>query len=192
MANNTLMISEATDAISIVNPIILKIIVAVLVFLMGFIIGKVVQRIIMKIFEMSDLDRFLRKKTGMKVKFSVITATIVSYFIYLVSIVMALNRLNIAATVITTVVTVIIVVLLSFLVFGLNDMFANLFAGLFVRFRKNINPGDYIRIKDKRIEGYVVSINAFNIRLETHKDESVFIPNMALFKSEIIKPKKKP
>ena len=60
------------------------------------------------------------------------------------------------------------------------------------KLKGNIKPGDYIRIKDKRIEGYIISINSLNIRLETKKDEIVFIPNMVLFKSEIVKPKKIP
>ncbi len=181
---------EANTALSIVNPLVIKIIIAALIFLMGFVIGKIIQKMIIKFFQISDLDRLFRKKTGLKISMSLIVSTIVSYFIYIVAIVMALNRLEIVTTIITTIVIILIVVLILFLIFGMNDVFGNLTAGVIIKFRGNIKPGDYIRIKDKRIEGYVISMSTFNIRIETKKDEIVFIPNMVVFKSEIVKPKK--
>jgi len=184
------LINEANSTLIVINPVITQIITAILILLLGFIAGKIVQKIILKLFEMSDFDRIFRKMTRLKIDISVIVAMIICYFIYLVAIVMALNRLSITTTVITTVVILLIIVLLLFIIFGLNDTFANMTSGLMIRFRNNIRPGEYIRIKDKNIEGYIVSVNMFNIQLETLKDETVFIPNMAVFKSEIIKPKK--
>lgn len=181
---------EANVALSIVNPLVIEIIIALLIFFIGFVIGKIVQKLVLQFFRMSDLDRPFRKHTGMKVSLSIIFSTIASYFIYVVAIVMALNRLHIATTIIRTIVILLVLILIFFVIFGLNDMFANFSAGLVLKFRGNIRQGDYIRIKDKHIEGYVVSINNLSVRLETNKEEVVFIPNMALFKSEIIKPKK--
>jgi small-conductance mechanosensitive channel len=186
-----MLMDEANVALSIVNPIIVEITIALLIFFMGFVIGKIVQKLILQFFRLSELDSVFKKRTGMKISLSVIISTLVSYFIYVVAIVMALNRLNIATKIITTIVIFLIIVLVLFVIFGLNDIFANFFAGLLLRFRGNIKQGDYIRIKDKRIEGYVVSINTLSIRLETRKEEIVFVPNMILFKSEVVKPKKK-
>jgi len=183
---------EANNALSILNPLVLKIVIAILIFFMGFVVGKILQRLIIKFFQISDLDKFFKKKTGIKLAPSLILSSIVSYFVYIVAIVMALNRLEIATTIITTIVIILIIVLILFVIFGMNDVFANLTSGVMIRFRGNIKPGDYIRIKDKRIEGYVISMNTLNIRIETKKDETVFIPNMVLFKSEIVKPKKVP
>ncbi len=194
MANVTnssvILMDEANTALSILNPLVLKIVIAVLIFFMGFVVGKILQRLIIKFFEISDLDKVFKKKTGLKIAPSLIIATIVSYFVYIVAIVMALNKLEIATTIITTIVIILIVVLILFVIFGMNDIFGNLTAGVMIRFKGNIKPGDYIRIKDKRIEGYIISMNTLNIRIETKKDEIVFIPNMILFKSEIVKPKK--
>jgi small-conductance mechanosensitive channel len=192
MNDSEILVDEANAALSIVNPLILKIVIAILIFFIGFVIGKIVQRLILNFFKISELDKIFKKKTGIKTPLSIITATIISYFIYVVAIVMALNRLTIATTIITTIVIVLVIVLVLFVIFGMNDIFGNLTSGIVIRLKRNIKPGDYIRIKDKRIEGYIVSMNFLNIRLETQKDEIVFIPNMALFKSEIIKPKKIP
>ncbi len=189
---STFLTNEANAALGIINPLILKIVIAALIFFIGFVIGKIVQKLIIKFFVLSDLDKVFKKQTGFKASLSVAVATIVSYFIYVVAIVMALNRLEIGTTIITTIVILLVVVLVLFVIFGLNDIFANLSAGVVLRIRGNIKPGDYIRIKDKHIEGYVISMTTLSIRLETKKDEMVFVPNMALFKSEIVKPKKIP
>jgi len=190
--NSVVLMDEANNALSIVNPLILKIIIAVLIFLIGFVIGKIIQILIIKFFKISDLDRIFKKKTGIKLPLSILVSTVLSYFVYIIAIVMALNQLQIATTIIETIVIILVVILVLFVIFGMNDVFANLSAGIFIKIRGNIKPGDYIRIKDKHIEGYVISINTLNIRLETKKDETVFIPNMILFKSEIVKPKKIP
>ncbi|MGV8171603.1 MAG: mechanosensitive ion channel domain-containing protein [Candidatus Woesearchaeota archaeon] len=192
MDNSTILVDEANVALSILNPLILRIVIAILIFLMGFVIGKIVQRLILGFFKVSDLERIFRKKTGIKIPIATILATIASYFIYIVAIVMALNRLAIATPLIVTIVILLIIILVLFVIFGMNDIFGNLTAGIMIRFRKNIKPGDYIRIKDKNIEGYIISMNTLSMRLETKKDEIVFIPNMAVFRSEIVKPKKVP
>jgi len=193
VTNNTaILMDEANAAVSIVNPLIIKIVIAILIFFIGFVIGKIAQKLILKFFKISDLDRIFKKKTGLKVPMSVIVSTVISYFIYIVAIVMALSRLGITTTVITTIVIILVIILMLFVIFGLNDVFANFTAGLLIKVKGNIKPGDYIRIKDKRIEGYIISMTMINIRLETKKDEIVFIPNMAVFQSEIIKPKKIP
>ncbi|HYD03791.1 MAG TPA: mechanosensitive ion channel domain-containing protein [Alphaproteobacteria bacterium] len=192
MANNSVLVDEANTALSIVNPLVVKIVIALLIFFIGFIIGKIVEKIILRFFKISDLDKLFRQQTGLKMSLSIVISTIISYFIYVVAVVMALNRLEIATTIITTIVILLVVVLLLFVIFGLNDVFANMNAGLIIKFRGNLKVGDYIRIKNKNVEGHIVNMNALNIRLETKKDEIVFIPNMALFKSEIVKPKKIP
>jgi len=190
--NSTVLIDEANNALSIVNPIVIKIAIAVLIFFIGFLIGKIAQKLIIKFFKLSDLDRIIKKRTGFKFQASLVTSNIVSYFIYIIAIVMALSRLDITTTIITSIVIILVIILILFLIFGLNDIFANFSAGIVIKLRGNIKSGDYIRIKDKRIEGYIMNMTALSIRLETKKDETVFIPNMVLFRSEIIKPKKIP
>jgi small-conductance mechanosensitive channel len=189
-SNNSLIsVNELDNAISFINPLILKIIMAFLIFLIGFAIGKIAEKLFLKLFDLIDLNKLVAKFARLKFSVSKLLARIIAYFIYIVSIVMGLNRLGITTTIITTIVILLIILLTLSIIFGFNEFFANMFAGLLLKFRKNIRVGEYIRIKDKdkNIEGHVISADMLNIRLETGKDEIVFIPNMALFKSEIIK-----
>jgi len=190
--SSVILMDEANSALSILNPLVIKIVIAILILLLGFVIGNIVKKLVLKFFQLSDFDRILKKTTGFKFSLSSVIATLMSYFIYIIAIIMALNRLELATTIVTTIVIILIVILVLFVIFGLNDIFANFSAGIIIKIKGNIRPGDYIRIKDKRIEGYIISTNSLNMRLETKKDEIVFIPNMVLFKSEIVKPKKIP
>jgi small-conductance mechanosensitive channel len=193
LANNTVVLmDEANNAVSLLNPLIIKIVIAIVILLCGLVIGSIIKKFILKFFQISDLDRVFKKRTGFKLSLSVVLSTIFSYFIYIIATIMALSRLEIATTIITTIIIILVVVLILFVIFGLNDIFANFSAGLIIKLRGNFKAGDYIRIKQKNIEGYIISTNLLNIRLETKKDETVFIPNMVLFKSEIVKPKKIP
>jgi len=79
-----------------------------------------------------------------------------------------------------------------FIVFGVNDIFANFFAGIFFRMRKNISVGEEIRIKDKKrtIQGKIEKINMLDIRINTGREELIIIPNTLLSKSIVTKTRK--
>ena len=184
---STLSMSDVDNAVSIINPVVLKILMAFIVLLLGFAVGKIVEKLLLKFFELIEFNKFAGRFLKLKFSISKMLARIIAYFIYILSIVMALNRLEITTTIITTIVILLSIILILFLIFGTNDLFANVFAGLIIKFRNNIKVGDYVKIKDKRIQGHVISISMLNVRLETGKDELVFVPNMALFKSEVVK-----
>ncbi|MFA5796850.1 MAG: mechanosensitive ion channel domain-containing protein [Candidatus Woesearchaeota archaeon] len=184
-------IKEINGAVSLINPILLNIITAIVIVLIGFIIGRIAQSLMEKLLNIVELNRQTRKRFGFKFSLEKVIATLVAYFIYLVAIVLALNTLAITTTIITTIIIIFIVVILLFLIFGLNDMFGNFFAGMYIRFKNEFHVGDYIKIKDKKIEGYIIGISLLNMRIETGKDEMVHIPHIAMMKSDIVKIKKK-
>ena len=164
---------------------------ATLVYLYRF-IGKIVERLVFKILDLVEFDKLLRKVVKIRHASKTISL-VVSYIINTLSLVLALSKLDITTTIITTVVIVLLVVLVLFVVFGTNDLFANLFSGIVVRFRKTIRVDDLIRIKDakKTIEGKVLSIGHLSMRIENDKNETIYVPNMLLFKSVITKIRKK-
>ena len=192
ITNQSMLSATKIDtAVSLINPLIIKIIVAILILLLGIIVGKIIQKLFMKLFDLMELNKLLYKSTGIKIQISNILSAMAEYFIYILSLIFALNTLGITGAIINAVVVVILIVVVFFIVFGANDLFANVFAGLIIKFRKNIKIGDYIKIRDAEniIEGHIIAISSVNIRLETGKDEIVFVPNVLLIKSEITKPK---
>lgn len=193
MANELLLSnSDITEAVSTINPLIFNIINAVIILLIGFVFGKIIQKLSLKILEMIELDKITKKRLKIK-NLSKILSNILSTIIYLITIIIALNKLNLATTIVNTIIILLIIVILLFIVFGVNDIFANFFAGIFFRMRKNITVGEEIRIKDQKriMQGKIEKINMLDIRIDTGKEELVIIPNTLLSKSIVTKIRKK-
>ena len=77
-------------------------------------------------------------------------------------------------------ITILLGVILSF---GSTSVVSNLLSGLFVIYRRGINVGDWIEIKDHM--GFVESITLLETQLRTPKNELVSIPNTQLLSSEL-------
>jgi len=183
--------SDITEAVSTINPIVFQVINAVIILLIGFVIGKILQKLSLKIFEMIELDRITRKRFKIR-RLSKILSSILESIIYIIAIIIALNKLNIATTIVNTIIILLLIVMIMFIVFGVNDIFANFFAGIFFRMRKNISVGEEIRIKDKKrtIQGKIEKINMLDIRINTGREELIIIPNTLLSKSIVTKTRK--
>ncbi len=190
ISNALTSMDEVNQAINFINPLVIKIIIAMFIVIMGFIIGKIIEKIIIKLLDMIELDKLFFKATGIKFSVEKILSNIAAYSIYFTAIIIALNRLEITTPVMNTIIIVLAIFIILVFFFGIRDIFANFFAGLIGRFTKNLKIGDEIRLKDKDVEGKIMHINLLNIQIETKKEELVFIPNVALFQSHIIKLKK--
>jgi small-conductance mechanosensitive channel len=78
-------------------------------------------------------------------------------------------------------ITIFLGIILSF---GSSSVVSNLLAGLFVIYRRSINLGDWIKVKDH--VGSVESITVLETILRSMKNELISIPNSQLLGSELI------
>jgi len=78
-------------------------------------------------------------------------------------------------------ITIFLGVILSF---GSSSVVSNLLAGLFVIYRRGINVGDWIKVKDQ--VGSVEAITVLETLLRSVKNELISIPNSQLLGSELI------
>jgi small-conductance mechanosensitive channel len=118
---------------------------------------------------------------------------VLGFAVYLIAIIIALNKLDLTTTIINTIIILFVVVMVLFILFGVNDIFSNFFAGLFFRMKKHILVGDIIKIKDPKrtIDGRVEKITLLDMRIDTGREEIVIIPNTLLLRSVITKTRKK-
>lgn len=182
---------SVTGAVDILNPVLINLFTALIILLGGFIVGSIVRALIYKLLHNIELNKLAAKKLRIKASLEDMIAQSSAIIIYLIAIIIALDTLRITTTVITTIVILLIIVVVLFLVFGLNDLFGNLFAGIYTRMRSDIAPGDYIKLKNKGVEGYVIKLNLTTIRLETGREEMVYIPYITFMRSAVIKVKKR-
>jgi len=163
--------------------------VAFIILLIGFIIGKLVGKVTKRILHEIELNNILKKASGIEVKLEQFISVFVTYFIYFITIIMVLNQLNVTTTILQMLSAAIIIVIIVSVILAIKDFVPNAFAGFYIYRRKLIKEGDKIKVKG--IQGKIVHINLVETKLETKDGDTVYIPNSAITKTEVLKVKER-
>lgn len=166
-----------------------KIIVAVVILLIGFVAGKLIARIVYKILNSFEVNRSLKGLTGISFNVEGIVETFVKIFIYFIAVIIALQQLGIATTILNFVAAGVIIVIIIAVILGVKDFIPNTIAGLFIKNKKTIKVGETIKVKG--MKGVVKEITLVETKIETKTGDIIFIPNSVISKTEVIKLKNK-
>jgi small conductance mechanosensitive channel len=159
----------------------------VLILLIGLIIGKLVGTLIRRALNEVMLDKHLRS-VGFKFSLEKALGNLVSYIIYIVAVIMCLDRLGLTTAILTIIVAIILFVIAVSFLLAVKDFFPNLVAGMRIRIRKLFKEGDEIQIKE--VKGRIISLGLLETRIHTSSDEEVIIPNSVFNKRQVIVKKK--
>ncbi len=157
---------------------------ALLIFFIGFILGKLLGKIIKQVLHHVDLDYFLRKTLGMRISFETIIASFTSYFVYIVSFVMALGQVGLSVAILQMLIGGVIVIIVISVILSIKDFVPNFVAGLMIREKGFINEGDIVQVKD--VEGKVLELGIIETILQNRRGDRIFIPNIVFTKNEVI------
>lgn len=69
---------------------------------------------------------------------------------------------------------------------ALEDTLSNFFAGLWVQTGRGIDPGHYVRLQDKKVEGYVVEVGWRTTKIREPGNNLIIVPNNQIAKSIVI------
>tara|TARA_B100000315_G_scaffold249383_1_gene280503 strand:- start:420 stop:920 length:501 start_codon:yes stop_codon:yes gene_type:complete len=166
----------------------MKFIVAVVILLIGLIVGKILGKIIHKVLHEIELNNILKKATNIKVSLEEIISSFVSYFIYFIFIIIALERLGLGTIVLNIVAGAVMLVIILSVFLSLKDFAPNCIAGIIIYRKGFIKEGDNIKVKE--IEGKITHVSLIETRVETKKKDIISIPNSILTKNEVVKLKK--
>jgi small conductance mechanosensitive channel len=159
--------------------------VAIIILLAGVILGRIVGRFIHKVLEEIELNRFLKKTTGIKFAVDEIIANLITFLIYFLAIVMALDQIGLASPLLKLVSIAIIVVIIVSILLGIRDFFPNILSGIFIAQRRFLNQGDKVKVGG--IEGEIIEVNIVETRIRTRNGDIIYIPNSVLAKKEVVK-----
>jgi len=183
MANGLEGLAEGSTFIQ--NTLTLNLVAAIVILIIGLIIGRFLSNLTRKILNELELDVILKEKARIKLPITEFISSLVKYVIYIIIILFALNQLGLENFILNIILSILIIILIIFILFSLKDFIQNIFSGLFLHQKRNITPGEIIRVNN--IEGEILSINLFEIKLRTKENEIVYIPNSVLTKSIVIK-----
>jgi len=167
------------------SPIFSKIVVAIIIIFIGCIIGRIIGKIIYRVLHELHLSQIIRKSTKINISIEKIVSNFMAYFIYFITIIMALTNLGLSTTVLNIIIIAIIAIIIITVVFVLKDFFPNIISGIFIKQKNFIKEGDYIKVNDK--EGEILHINLIETTIKNKQGDIIYIPNSILSKQEIIK-----
>ncbi len=167
-----------------ISMTLVKVFFAITIFLVGFIIGKLLGRILLKFLNEIELNKWFRDSLHLKVNAEHILSDFLSYFIYFIALIAALEEMGVANVVLYILsISIVILILISFFL-AVRDIIPNFIAGLYLYSRENLKQNSRIEIDE--IKGELVHIDLFHIKIKTKKGDLIYIPNSRAMKSKII------
>lgn len=166
------------------NDVMINILVAMLIFFIGFILGRLLGKVLKKVLRHMNLDFFIRKTIGLKFSLEELLSGVVSYFIYIISFIMALNQLGLSTAILQMVIGGAIVVIVISIILSIKDFLPNIMSGMVLREKSFISENDVVRIKD--IEGKVIEMGLIETVIQNRHGDRIFIPNIVFTKNEVI------
>ena len=157
------------------------IIMGIIILLVGFGIGILVKRILQRVLKEVGLNKIMRRgNIGTDLERWV--SSIVSYVIYLVTLVIFLDQLGLKSVVLYLVVGAVLMLIILTSLVGLKDVIPNFVAWVIIQKRGNIQEDRWIDIKE--ISGYVLKIGYLETEIKTDKGDILYVPNSLFLKSK--------
>lgn len=171
-----------------VPGVLLKIAIAAIIVLLGFILGKLLGRLVKRALHEAEVDNIL-KKIGLKLSLENALSILTRYFIYIISITMALNQLGVTTAVLQLILGGIIILIVLFAFIALKDFVPNAIAGFFIYRKQLIKKGDVIKVHN--ISGKVENVGLVETEVIIKSKDKLYIPNLNIIRSELLVKKKK-
>ena len=183
--NVTTIMDSSQEAINTFSGMFTNFIISIIILLIGFIIGKLLGRLLYKFLHSIELNENLNKLAKIKMDLEGIMEAFLTYFVYFITIVMVLQQLGLATTVLNMIAGGVIIIIILSALLGIKDFIPNAVAGAVLQRRENIKIGETIKVKG--MQGKIISITLIETKIETKDKDIIFIPNSVLTKTEIIK-----
>ena len=180
MANET-VVETYHEVSNAFEGIMIKIFGAVIILLIGFVFGKIIGRFVYKGLHELELNKIL-KKLKINLMMEEALGNVISFVIYLVSVILALNSLGVTSIALYVVLTLIVSFVGISLMLATKDFMPGFYSGFELK-KKGIVKGK--KIKMGNIEGTVVRVGFVQTKIKTKENDDVYIPNSTLAKENI-------
>jgi len=168
-----------------IKPIFKDVVIAVIILLIGLIIGKILGRVVQKLLNSFELNSLIKKATGIRIRMEEFIGKVVSYVIFFISAIMALDVLKLTLFTLQIISGLIIVMIVVSIFISIKDFFPNIIAGFYLHKKKMFKEGDIVKID--KITGKVEQINLTETRIVTKSGDTIYVPSSLFTKKEFVK-----
>ncbi|MBU0457262.1 MAG: mechanosensitive ion channel domain-containing protein [Nanoarchaeota archaeon] len=171
----------ANGVVEAAQSYIYTIIVGVVILLVGFGLGILARKLMQKVLKEIELNKIMAK-VGITHNLERGISIIISYLIYLVTIVYFLRQLGITSVVLYLVLGGILMLIILTSLVGLKDVIPNFVAWLILQKRGNIKVGKTVEVKE--ISGRVEKVGYLETEIKTYGGDILYVPNTLFLKSK--------
>lgn len=180
--NSSEMLESLTNA---AEPFYSKIVVTLVILLLGLFIGRFIGRLVTKILGEVELNKIYKLATGYSSKLDKIIGKIVSYLIYFIFGMWALENVGLSSVTLNIIAGGIVVLIIIAVIFAIKDFIPNVFAGMFIHIKGIIKEGDEVEIDN--VKGIIKSIGLVETKLYANGSDLIYVPNSAFVRSRQIR-----
>ncbi|HLC51931.1 MAG TPA: mechanosensitive ion channel domain-containing protein [Candidatus Nanoarchaeia archaeon] len=151
------------------------------ILLIGFALGMLAKKLIYRILKEIELNKIMNK-VGVTYDLEKWVSAIISYLIYLITIVFALNQLGITSIVLYIVVGGLMMLAILTLLVGLKDVIPNFVAWILLQRKGRVIEGHHINVRE--IAGQVEKFGFLETEIRTENGDLLYVPNSLFLKSK--------
>jgi small-conductance mechanosensitive channel len=171
-----------------IAPAINELVVAIVIVLFGFVIGKILENVLRFLSARYRLDERLAKTFGAQRNYSRAIRRSVVRIIYLVAIIIALDRVALLRPVWLALLGLALCVVIVSLVLAGIEVVPNLFGRAAVA-EKRLHVGDEITLYDQTgvIQGAIADVTLVDVRIRRKNGDLFIIPTATFLRERVVK-----
>jgi len=174
--------TTASEIVETARSYFYTVAIAFVILLIGLGIGILAKKLLKKVLKKIELNAIMGK-AGITADVEATLSSMVSYLIYLITIVLFLDQLELASTVLYIIIGAALMLLILTLLVGLKDVLPNFVAWIIIQKRGKIKEG--YRIEIKEISGRVEHIGYLETEIKTDNEDILYVPNNLFIKSKL-------
>ena len=170
------------DIIALAQTYFYTIVVGIVILLIGFGTGILAKKLVFRILKEIELNKIM-SRVGVRYDLEKWVSSIISYVIYLFTIVIFFDQLGITSVVLYLIVGgILMLIILTFLV-GLKDVIPNFVAWVLLQRKGRVKEGRRVEVRE--ISGRVEKVGFLETEIKTDNDDILYVPNSLFLKSKM-------
>lgn len=166
------------------QPVFSDMLLALIIILAGFILGRLLGKLLQRVLGELSLSKMIAQATGFHLGVEQFFGKVLSYAIYFIAIVMALDQLGLKTYIINIISAGFLIIIILSVFLSIKDFVPNIMAGLFLLRKRKLKEGTMIRFQN--IEGKVLQVSLVETKVQARNKDTIYIPNALLTKHEFV------
>lgn len=158
-----------------------KLLIGIIILLIGFGLGILARKLALRILKEIELNRIMNR-VGVSYNLEKGVSSIISYVIYLFTIIIFLEQLEIKSIVLYLAAGALLMLVILTMFVGLKDVVPNFIGWLYLQKDEKMKEGYKINIRE--IAGTIEKIGWLETEIRTDNDDILYVPNALFLKSK--------